>query len=202
MADQDAMSQTRPGTPFGRRGGAAAPQAEAPSLQSGGETPPERLGLGGHVPDAPAGSLAWCYFKACVAAFATAILISGLVLGSQAPGSFGSHVFTQLVSGIVMLTLAPLLILPIRVMEDVMRLLRVPRGASDVAIGGLCGALMMLPDLTAGLPPRPLSLAFVAGGLFGGFVFWRSRGYPSLDDGGRKLAELVHAAAQHLRKQL
>ncbi len=145
---------------------------------------------------------AWSYFKACVAAFATAILLSGFIIDSNAPDAFTSRLFANLISGIVMMTMAPIMLIPIRILADIMKLARIPRGASDILIGGLCGSLMMLPDLMDGQTPRALSLAFIAGGLFGGFVFWRARGYPELDQKHHGKAEAAHAMLERGRKGL
>lgn len=146
--------------------------------------------------------VAWSYFKACVVAFATALLVSGPMLESNASDGMLSRMFMHAVSGVVMIQLAPLLAIPIRILADVARLVRIPRGYSDALIGGLAGCVMMLPDLTSGLPPRPLSWCFVFGGCFGGFFFWRARRYPGLTRGDRGGAERLYRLLRRVRGRL
>ena len=62
--------------------------------------------------------------------------------------------------------------------------------------------MMMTVDLTSGRLPGAGSLAFLIGGAFGGFVFWRARGYPGLARTGRQIAEFAHVAMQEGRKRL
>jgi len=144
----------------------------------------------------------WSYFKACVAAFATAILLSGFFMDSNAPAPFASRIFVNFVSGIVMMTFAPLLLIPIRLLSDLFRLVSVPRGVSDILIGGLVGSLMLLPAITEGTAPDPLAGCFVVGGLLGGFVFWRARGYPGLSSHHHRTADRFGTALDKSRQQL
>lgn len=79
-----------------------------------------------------------------------------------------------------MLTLAPAIAGPIRYLADAAQCHGIPRGWSDVLIGGLCGGFPLLGQLAAGIRPDLTAICFLFGGLFGGFYFWRRRGYPGL----------------------
>jgi hypothetical protein len=144
----------------------------------------------------------WSYFKACVAALGTAILLSSFFIDSNAPAPFTSRIFVNFVSGIVMITYAPLLLIPIRILADVFRLACVPRGVSDILIGGLVGSLMLLPAITEGKAPEPMTICFIIGGLIGGFVFWRARGYPGLTTQHHKTADQFGSVLDRARRQL
>ncbi len=144
----------------------------------------------------------WSYFKACVMAFSTAILLQSLFVENNAPGFFGSRLFVSFASGIAMASFAPLMLIPIRILADIFRLMQVPRGYSDVLIGGLCGSIMMLPDLTSGDMPEPITICFTLGGLAGGFVYWRARGYPGLDRRYAKSAERINSGINRTRQLL
>lgn len=148
----------------------------------------------GDVPDGPAESLWRSYFKACVAAFATGLILTGVVLdgGEEGPDLFLSRLFMNLASGVVMASMAPALAPFIRIAADVLAKIGLKRGWSDVLIGAAFGSLMMLPDLATGHPPKLMALCFVVGGAFGGFVFWRTRGYPGLNTDQRRFAEGAH----------
>lgn len=135
----------------------------------------------------PTERVAWSYFKACVTGFAASFLLTGLLATdfsalSLSPGGIlaglVANLFANFLGGFVMLTIAPFLLVPIRIMADIMRILRVRRGMSDVLIGALCGGIMMLPELVKGQPIRLASICFVLGGAVGGYNFWRARGYP------------------------
>ena len=191
---------------FGRRGASPQP-ARAARRDEAASPAPSRSTLDSvlraalpEASGAPLEALWLSFFKACVVAFATSVMVSSLFIGpSNAPGGFGGQLFINLASAAAMMSFAPILVIPVRVLADVARLARLPRGASDIAIGGLCGSLMMAPDLAAGAPVKPMAWAFVLGGLFGGFTFWRSRGYPALDDMGRRYAEALHRTLDRLR---
>jgi len=131
------------------------------------------------------------YFFACVAGFTFSIIAMGLIDGASAPGGFGSQFFLNIVSSIVMLTLAPFLLIPARILADVMRAIQVPRGCSDILIGIVLGSVMFLPEVSTGEAIKWQKLAFVIGGGIGGFAYWRSRGYPGLKRKYNKAAELA-----------
>ena len=97
-----------------------------------------------------------------------------------------------------MLSLAPALAIPIRILADAAKVLRLPRGVSDIAIGAACGSLMMLGDLTAGRMPNPMGWGFLIGGGFGGFMFWRGRGYPDAEGRFRSLRTALEESRETL----
>lgn len=147
------------------------------------------------LPDAPSESLWRSYFKACVAGFAMGMTAFGLLSGGGLIEAIVGSALDHIPIMVAMLTLAPALAIPIRILADVARVLRLPRGVSDIAIGAAVGSLMLLPELTRGAMPGPMGWGFVIGGGFGGFVFWRARGFP----GAALLSDLADAAIGRLR---
>ena len=154
------------------------------------------------LPEAPAESLWRSYFKACVAGFAMGMTAFGLMSGGSLVEAVIGSVFDHIPIMVLMLTLAPALAIPVRVLDDVARLLHLPRGVSDVAIGAAVGSLMLLPDLTRGEPPNLMGVGFVIGGAFGGFVFWRGRGYPDREGRIRTLRTALEEARETIRARL
>ena len=92
----------------------------------------------------------------------------------------------------------------------VVRLTRARRGYADAAVGIACTmVLLTLMHLVSGadirnadyLPWRlVVILVHILGGALGGFVYWRARGYPGLQDEGRgrigALSDAIHAMDQ------
>ncbi|MEM9632277.1 MAG: hypothetical protein AAGA50_13180 [Pseudomonadota bacterium] len=117
---------------------------------------------------------------ASITGFTFSIIAMGIFLESNAPGFFAGRFFLNIVSGIAFLSFAPIVLIASRILADVMRLLRVPRGYSDVLIGVLVGSIMFLPSITDNGPINWNALAFVIGGAIGGLTYWRSRGFPGL----------------------
>ncbi|BCW87417.1 hypothetical protein sos41_05460 [Alphaproteobacteria bacterium SO-S41] len=192
--------------------GPAAPalMAETPATRYGGPLG-DMIGQVINPPEAPIEKLWWSYFKACVTAFVTAVILMGLFLGSgeghedtSILGSLFSfdRLAIQVPAIVMMLTMAPALATPIRALADIMQKLNVPRGVSDMLIGAAPGMMMMTVDITSGRLPGPMNLCFLLGGAFGGFVFWRARGYPGLNRTGRQIAEFAHTAMQKGRDRL
>lgn len=154
------------------------------------------------LPHAPAEAMWRSYFKACVAGFAMGMTAYGLLSGGGLVEAIIGSAFDHIPIMVMMLTLAPALAIPIRVLDDVARLLRLPRGVSDIVIGAAVGSLMLLLDLTRGLPPNPTGIGFVIGGAFGGFVFWRGRGYPDREGRIRTLRTALEEARETVRERL
>lgn len=147
-------------------------------------------------------SLWWSYFKAMVAGFAGGLAASALLSGASFLHTVKDMAFHHIAGAVVMLTLAPALAVPIRLLADLARRLGLARGASDIAIGALIGAAMLLPELSRGAMPGPAGWGFVLGGGFGGFMFWRARGYPGRDGRLRTLREALDEAAEATRAAL
>lgn len=145
---------------------------------------------------APAESLHWSFFKACVAGFAMGLTVSSLFSGASFLEALGSMLFDHLAVGVMMITVSPALAIPARLLADLAARLGLPRGLSDVLIGAAMGSLMLLPDLTAGRMPGAMGWGFLIGGGFGGWVFWRGRGRP----GAALLADLADAWIGRLRR--
>jgi hypothetical protein len=138
----------------------------------------------------------WSFFKACVTGFAMGLTVTGILSGEPFLEAIVGMVFHHIPVAVAMVTLAPVLSFPVRFLADLAQKLAIPRGLSDVLIGVICGALMMVPEVMSGRPPSIMSLGFLVGGGFGGFVFWRGRGYPDaalLRDMGDALIGRFHA---------
>ncbi len=155
-----------------------------------------------HGPPAPAESLWKSFFKACVAGFAMGMTAFSLLSGEPFMAAMVGMVFHHIPIAVVMLTLAPVLAVPIRILDDVAKVFHLPRGVSDIAIGMAVGALMLLPDLARGAPPNLMGIGFVIGGAFGGFVFWRGRGYPDREGRIRTLGAALEEARETMRGRL
>ncbi len=144
----------------------------------------------------PRESLTWTYFKACMAGFAMGLTASSLLAGASFIDALLSMLFEHVASAIVMLTMAPALSMPIRFLAGLAARLNIPRGISDIAIGALAGSVMMLPELMRGALPGAMGWGFLMGGAFGGFVFWRGRGYPD----AALLADITDAVIGRFRR--
>lgn len=82
-------------------------------------------------------------------------------------------------------TLAAILYIPTVVLSDVARLLAVPRGWADIGIGFLLGLGLGVGMAVTSADSQSLitAVAITAGGLVGGFAFWRAQGYPGTSSG-------------------
>lgn len=132
------------------------------------------------------------YFIGCIAGFTFSVIVMGLIKGANAPGGFGSQLFLNIASGMVMMTIAPMLLIPARILADVMRGLQIPRGYSDIFIGLLLGSIMFLPEIATGDAIKWEKIAFIIGGGIGGFTYWRSRGFPGLKSKHNVIANLAN----------
>ena len=138
------------------------------------------------------------YFFACVAGFTFSVIVMGLIKGASGPGFFGSQFFLNIASSLVMVTVAPILLIPARILADVMRAIQVPRGYSDIAIGMMLGSIMFLPEVSLGEAIEWDKVAFIIGGAIGGFTYWRSRGYPGLKSKYNAAAELANRGLKRM----
>ncbi|MEM7290040.1 MAG: hypothetical protein AAF412_06680 [Pseudomonadota bacterium] len=150
------------------------------------------------VNDEKEGGKLQSYFVACVAGFTFSVVCMGLIDGISGPGFFGTQFFFNIVSSMVMLTVAPMLLIPARILADILRGLQVPRGYSDILLGALLGSIMFLPDLTTDQAIEWRKLAFIIGGGIGGFVYWRSRGFPGMRSKFNAAANLANAGLKRL----
>ncbi|WP_422023303.1 hypothetical protein [Roseibium sp.] len=117
---------------------------------------------------------------ACITGFTFSIIVFGLLFGTNAPSFFSGQLFLNVVSVFALIWIAPVLLIVSRVLADVFRLLRIPRGYSDVSIGIIIGSMMFIPDFSGSEPIEWRKVAFLLGGAIGGFTYWRSRGYPGM----------------------
>ncbi|MBO6890525.1 MAG: hypothetical protein JJ866_01180 [Roseibium sp.] len=177
---------------FGRRGAGASlsgpgipprkafPQA---SFSSNRQDAPAQQSVGlasGDIAVEKEGGKFLSFVIACASGLTFSIIILGLYSGTQSTGFFTSRIFMNIASGIALYSFIPFLLLAARVLADVMRLVQVPRGYSDIMIGAILGSAMFLPSVTSNEPVDWRALAYVVGGGLGGFTYWRSRGYPGL----------------------
>ncbi len=132
------------------------------------------------------------FFWACVTGFTFSVLAMSLFFtGSNAPSFFGGTLFLNIAGSFAMLTMAPFLLIPARILADIMRFIGVPRGYSDIMIGLMIGSVMPFVDNMSHAQFRWSSMSFVIGGAIGGFVYWRSRGYPGLKRKSSQNAETL-----------
>lgn len=146
----------------------------------------------------PDESVVWSYFKACLGGLAMSMTVSSLLAGASFLETVIASFFEYVAAAVVTVSLAPALAIPIRILAGAARVLRLPRGVSDIAIGALCGGLMMLPDLSRGAMPGPMSWGFLIGGGFGGFLFWRARACPDAQGRPRNLRTALEEAREAL----
>ncbi len=126
--------------------------------------------------------LAWPYIKACIMGFATAIAAG--ILFSGAGGGLGQFKFMQYFAGAVAsMTLAPMMLLPARVLGRATAALGVRRGYADVLVGGTLGSLWLVMAISRGDPINGMHFGFIVGGMAAGLTFWRAQGYPGLSSG-------------------
>ncbi len=117
-------------------------------------------------------SLIGAYFKAVIVGFASSLAFVGFLSGVG--GGLGDFKVMQYIAGaMVSLTMAPVLAVPAYVLSQIAAQMTIPRGYSDVLIGGILGSIMFVSD--GGFAQQ---IAFVFGGMVGGFAFWRARGCP------------------------
>ncbi len=135
--------------------------------------------------------LAWAYFKAVIVAFASALgLMAILVSGANNPMA-DFQIYKLFVGAIVAMSLAPVMAIPAYIVARIVSLIKIPRGAADIVVGGVLGSAWLLMQFSEGKLPSATAFCFFLGGLVGGFSFWRSCGYPgvsrrmhhALDDG-------------------
>ena len=183
----------RQSSSFGRRGAAAvgrpayraAPRplavpaaqqtAEGRSTIATSPSPGDRL--------ASQASRGKAYVKAVIAG-ATMFLAVLFMLTGVENRFFQSGPMLAFLAVPILPTLALILYIPTVVLSDIARLLSIPRGWADIGIGLVLGTGLGTGVVVANPPDDGRSLAIVlamtAGGLAGGFAFWRAQGYPGL----------------------
>ena len=98
-----------------------------------------------------------------------------------------------LIPGVILTcSLSLMMLRPARFLVKVFAEHRVPRGISDIAIGGLCGSLWLVSSLYSGGTPSQMDCCWIFGGLTAGFVFWREQGYPDASPKLRRAVELLY----------
>lgn len=126
------------------------------------------------------------YFKACLAG--TAAFIAALfALTGVENKVFQAGPMLIFLAIPVLPTLALILYIPTVVLSDVARLLSIPRGWADLGIGFILGSGLGIAVAMSNPPgddkSLTMALAMTAGGLLGGFAFWRAQGYPATSSG-------------------
>lgn len=91
-------------------------------------------------------------------------------------------------------TLALVLYLPTVVLSDVARLLSIPRGWADLGIGFVLGFGLGVAFAVTRSEPHAVQTAIglTAGGLVGGWAFWRAQGYPGLSSGQAAAVDVAY----------
>lgn len=140
-------------------------------------------------------SLAWPYIKACAVAFATVIAVSVAFGGSNNPMA-GKSLFQNIVGAVVAPTLGGVMAVPAFLLAQLASVLRIPRGVADVIVGGVLGSAWLLLALSDGKPIVAQHYAFLLGGCFGGFAFWRAQGYPGATAKAAKVLDQVYSRSR------
>lgn len=138
------------------------------------------------------GSIAWAYVNACAAAFATVIAISVLFGGSHSPLADKSF-FQNIVGMVVAPTLGGVMAIPAFLLAQAVAFLGIRRGVADVLVGGVLGSAWLLLALSDGKAINAQHYAFLLGGCFGGFAFWRAQGYPGTTSTTAAVLDQVYA---------
>lgn len=136
---------------------------------------------------------AWwrAYVKACIAAFTTILALGILFLGTNNPILHFSMV-SLLAAIVIAPTASIMLLVPTILFTRALALAGVPRGHRDLMVGGLIGSLWFFAPLAASNSQLLMALIFLAGGLAGGYAFWRAQGFPGAKT-DPYLARLAHS---------
>jgi hypothetical protein len=131
------------------------------------------------------------YAKAVVAGAITFIAVLFMLTGVDSK-IFRSGPMLAFLAVPILPTLALILYIPTVVLSDVARLLAIPRGWADIAIGTTLGLGLGIATALSGTQDDGkalmLALAMTAAGVVGGFAFWRAQGYPGLTGAGAAAA--------------
>lgn len=124
------------------------------------------------------------YVKAILAAAMTFIAVLFVMAGVESR-FFQSGPLLFLFAVPVLPTLGLILYIPTVILADLARLLSVPRGWSDIGIGTVLGVGLGVATAMTNPDDKALqtALAIAAGGIVGGFAFWRAQGYPGASSG-------------------
>jgi len=133
------------------------------------------------------------YLKACLAGTTAFIAVLFMLTGVE-NRVFEAGPMLIVLAIPVLPTLALILYIPTVVLSDIARLLSVPRGWADLGIGVLLGAGLGLGIATTSPDSKSMMMAIAttAGGLMGGFAFWRAQGYPGTSTATAAALDLVH----------
>lgn len=187
---------------FGRRGVGAAPGARpAPARKPTVSGRPEArtAEAAAQVTDAlardvgTAASRGRAYLHACLSG-ATTFLAVLFVLSGVESRFFQSGPMLLLLAIPVLPTLALVLYIPTVVLSDIARLLSIPRGWADIGIGFVLGLGVGIAYAATSADAKSLAaaVAITAGGIVGGWAFWRAQGYPGLSRPGKEAADVVY----------
>jgi hypothetical protein len=126
-------------------------------------------------------------YATAVLAGATAFIAALFVLTGVENRLFQAGPVLVFLAVPILPTLALVLYIPTVILSDIARLLSIPRGWADLGIGLLLGSgLGIAVAMTGPAVDRKsilTALALTAGGLMGGFAFWRAQGYPGASRG-------------------
>ena len=197
LARQPANSGT-----FGRRGTGATPSARParvrkPTVSGRPEarTAEAAAQAGGAIARdiGTAASRGKAYAYACLSG-ATTFLAVLFVLSGVESRFFQSGPMLFLLAVPVLPTLALVLYVPTVLLSDIARLLSIPRGWSDIGIGLVLGLGLGIAYAVTSADAKSLAtaVAITAGGIVGGWAFWRAQGYPGLSRAGREAADLAY----------
>ncbi|AHB50239.1 hypothetical protein W911_12005 [Hyphomicrobium nitrativorans NL23] len=197
LAKQSANSGT-----FGRRGVDASPRVRPASVRKptvSGRPEARTAEAAAQAADAiardvgTAASRGKAYAYACLSG-ATTFLAVLFILSGVESRFFQSGPMLFLLAIPVLPTLALALYIPTVVLSDLARLLSIPRGWSDIGIGFVLGLGVGIAYAVTAADAKSLAtaVAITAGGIVGGWAFWRAQGYPGLSRAGRDAAEIAY----------
>lgn len=191
---------------FGRRGGGAPGKTGAPSAPQRRPTvsprPDQRaqdaiqdaLGsAGAQVSTSAARGKA--YAKALLAGTMTFIAALFFLTGVE-NRIFQAGPMLIILAIPILPTLGVILYIPTVLLSEIARLVSIPRGWADIGIGLILGSgLGLAVALTSPgeeAKSMMLALAMTAGGVMGGFAFWRAQGYPGTSSGSAAALDLTY----------
>lgn len=187
---------------FGRRGIGATPSARPHPARKptvSGRPEARTAEAAARVTDAIARDVATAasrgkaYAYACLSG-ATTFLAVLFILSGVESRFFQSGPMLFLLAIPVLPTLALVLYIPTVVLSDIARLLSVPRGWADIGIGLVLGVGIAVgyAVTSADATSFATAIAIAAGGVVGGWAFWRAQGYPGLSRPGRDVADIAY----------
>jgi len=140
---------------------------------------------------------AWAYVKSIVLGIAAVMALASFAgLGGNNP-MMGFSWYNLYIGVFMAPTIAIGAWIPVRICTQLMRALRIRRGIADLLVGALVAGALPMVLVSAGDELKAFHLVFPLVGALCGFHFWRTQGYPGLNDQSTK--SLLDLAAKQAR---